>query len=275
MKTLFFTLVLATSFSSHASLIKEDVKREVLKNKIKPTSSKNKIEKPIPVAYDKKLPLIEKYKRHYTNKDLATLKKETLDQKFDAVPVLTKVMKDSSYPEKNRWIATFLLGRIMGKKSADFISKFSRHPNWMMRLASLKALLSLQQDQFKGIYADALKDPSLIVRYQALENIKHLKIKELAPHVWGMLYDKTNYSGQDGTRKRAHIIKEVIKTVGNLKFDKARKPMLTMIQKDKYKDIFEELDQALNDISDKDSPKGSIVQKRHYWSRVSLSEVKI
>src|SRR5690606_4700649 len=101
--------------------------------------------------YDSKLSLLEKFKKNYSNADLKKLKEDTLKAKFDAVPVLTQVMKDASFPEKNRWIATFLLGRIMGKKSANYISKFSRHPNWMMRLASLKALLSLKQVQFKGI----------------------------------------------------------------------------------------------------------------------------
>ncbi len=198
------------------------------------------------------------------------LKDRTLEMKQKAVPVLINVMKRSDYPERNRWVATFMLGRIMGKKSSSFISKFASHPNWMMRLASLKTLLALGQDQYKGIYARALKDDAMVVRMQALDNIKKMKIKSLAPYVWAMLYDKSNYAGQKGDRKRAHIIKQAITAVGDLEFKKAKKPMLTMIQNEKYKDVFSELDYSLNKLTDKSSPDGGITVKKHYWSRLAL-----
>ena len=60
-----------------------------------------------------------------------------------------------------------------------------------------------------------------------------MKIRELAPHVWGMLYNKTNYKGVDGKKQRTNIIKEAINTVGELGFEKAKKPMLKMIQDNK------------------------------------------
>ena len=216
--------------------------------------------------------LLALYKRKYSSKmGIKTLKEKTLAQAQKAVPVLTKVMKSSEYPDKNRWIATFMLGRIMGKKSANFISKFSFHPNWMMRLASLKVLLALNQKQFKGVYARALKDDAMIVRMQGLENIKGMKLKSLAPYVWQMLYDKSNYAGQKGSRKRAHIIKQVISLMGDLKFEKARKPMLVMIQDSKYKDIFEELDYSLNKLNPAAaSPDGNKTIKKRYWSRLAL-----
>lgn len=211
------------------------------------------------------------YKRKYSSKvGLKMLKEKTLAQAQKAVPTLTKVMKSSDYPDKNRWIATFMLGRIMGKKSAPFISKFAFHPNWMLRLASLKTLLALGQKQFKGVYARALKDDAMIVRLQALENIRSMELNDLAPHVWAMLYDKSNYAGQKGDRKRAHIIKQVISLMGDLKFEKAKKPMLSMIQNKKYKDIFEELDYSLNKLTGKESPQGDVSLKKRYWSRLAL-----
>ena len=76
----------------------------------------------------------------------AMIKRHTLKHRQKAVPVLIKVMKESKYPEQNRWQATMLLGQVMGKKSAPFIAKFIDHPHWMMRVASLKALLALKQD---------------------------------------------------------------------------------------------------------------------------------
>ncbi|MCO4753275.1 MAG: HEAT repeat domain-containing protein [Bacteriovoracaceae bacterium] len=216
--------------------------------------------------------LLTLYKRKYSSKvGLNMLKKNTLDKAQRAVPALIKVMKSSQYPDKNRWVATFMLGRIMGKKSSSFISKFAFHPNWMLRLASLKTLLALDQKQYKGIYTKALKDDAMIVRMQALDNIKAMNLKELAPYVWAMLYDKSNYAGQKGNRKRAHIVKQVISLVGDLKFEKARAPMLKMIQDNKYKDIFEELDYSLNKITGKESPSGGVKLKKRYWTRLASS----
>ena len=214
--------------------------------------------------------LLTLYKRKYSSKvGLNMLKTETLSKAQKAVPALIKVMKSSAYPDKNRWVATFMLGRIMGKKSASFISKFTFHPNWMLRLASLKTLLALDQKQFKGVYARALKDDALIVRMQALDNIKAMNLTELAPYVWAMLYDKSNYAGQKGKRKRAHIVKQVISTVGDLKFEKAMQPMLTMIQDKKYHDIFSELDYSLKLITGKNSPKGASTVKKKFWATLS------
>lgn len=220
--------------------------------------------------------LIKMYQKEIKGSlDRKNLSDKTMKLAQVAVPVLTKVMKDSAFPDNNRWLATFMLGRIMGKKSASFISKFSRHPNWMLRLASLKVLLALGQRQYLGIYGNALKDKALIVRHQALDNINKMKLKRLAPNVWGMLYDESNYKGSKGKLKRSNIIKDVVLTIGNLGFEKAKIPMLKMIQNKKYKDIFAELDSSLSKISGKSSPKGNITSKQFYWSRQAIKDKTI
>jgi hypothetical protein len=203
-------------------------------------------------------------------KALKGLKARILAMGPKAVPTLIQVMKGDKFPDRSRWIATFLLGRIMGKKSSAFIAKFGNHPKWMLRLASLKTLLALGEKKYKGVYARLLKDKAMIVRYQALENIKQMQISELAPYVWAMLYDKANYAVMKGKQKRTHIIKEIIRTVGDLKFKKAQDPMLTMIGKKKYQDVHEELDYALSKISGKASPKGNMDAKKYYWQRQAL-----
>lgn len=195
----------------------------------------------------------------------AMLKRSTLHHKQKAVPLLIKVMKDSKYPEKNRWHATFFLGQIMGRKSAPFIAKFSDHPHWMMRVASLKALMALKQDQYHAVYSKALRDPSLIVRVQALDNISQMNIKPLAPHVWAMLYDQSNYVGEAGKLKRTSIVKSIIRTVGDLEFEKAEKPLVKLIQKPKYQDLIGELDYSLEKITGKNSPKSSDSARRNFW----------
>jgi HEAT repeat protein len=177
--------------------------------------------------------------------DIDKLKTQVLVYKNRSVPALIKVMKDGAYPEQNRWLATFMLGRIMGEKSAPFISKFVAHPHWMMRLAALKTLLLLKQKNYQRHYAQALKDQSLLVRYQALENVEKLKIKELGPSVWKMLYNKENYSGKDGKLKRASIMKNVIRTIGEIEFKEAQKPMQVMLKSKKFSDLHDDLKYSL------------------------------
>lgn len=190
--------------------------------------------------------------------------------KQKAVPTLIKVMKEAQFPDSNRWHATMLLGQVMGKKSAPFIARFSEHPSWMMRVASLKALAALDMKEYSGVYAKALRDDSLIVRVQALDNISHMKLVKLAPNVWSMMYDQTNYTGKAGSRKRTSIVRSVIRTVGDLKYDKARMPLAKLIQKPKYNDLLDDLDYSLEKISGKTSPSQSAAATRQFWAAAKI-----
>lgn len=205
----------------------------------------------------------------------AMLKRHSLRHRQKAVPVLIKVMKESKYPEQNRWQATMLLAQVMGKKSAPFIAKFIDHPHWMMRVATLKALLGLKQDEYHAVYSKALKDPSLIVRVQALDNISKMNISSLAPQVWNMMYDQSNYSGDAGNRKRTSIVRSIIRTIGDVRFEKAKKPLAKLIQKPKYQDLIEDLDYSLEKITGENSPNSSADARRKFWNaKVSMNGVK-
>ena len=203
----------------------------------------------------------------------AMLKRHSFHLKEKAVPTLIKVMKTSNYPIQNRWHATMLLGRIMGTKSSPFIAKFTEHPHWMMRLASLKALLGLKQDNYTAVYAKALNDPSMIVRIQALDNISQLKITTLSTEVWKMMYDQSNYTGEKGARKRTSIVKSIIRTLGDIKYQKAKAPFAKLILKPQYQDLVEDLDYSLEKITGKTSPD-SLDSRRKFWSKVALSDSK-
>jgi hypothetical protein len=217
-------------------------------------------------------------KENLTKKQLEELKKKTISFGPAAVPALIEIMKSSKFPDKNKWVATFLLGKIVGKKSAPFISRFIQHPNWIMRMASLKTLNALKASSYDGLYAFALKDKSMIVRGQALENIRAMNLNKMAPAVWAMLYDKQNYhvpKKKKGKIKRTNLIKKVILTIGDLKFKKAEASLLTMIQKKKYKDIFSEMDYALSKITGKSSPKGRDHIKKEYWTKFRIKNMTI
>ena len=220
--------------------------------------------------------LLQKYSQTYNDKiQMAQLKSETLKHGSQSVEALVEVMKNGKYPDKNRWMATFLLGQIMGEKSAPFLSKFLKHPHWVMRMASLKTMLALKQINYSRQYATLLKDDSFIVRSQALDNIRILKTADAAPQVWAMLYDKKNYyqptmNGKELKAKRSNIIKTVILTVGDLKFEKAKAPLIKMIQKDRYNDIFPEMDASLMKITGLTSPADT-AKKRIFWQRMALN----
>ena len=219
--------------------------------------------------------ILSEFKKELSNKEVLNLKKQVLSYSGKAIPALIDVMKTGTYPDKNRWVATFLVGRIMGKKSSPFLAKFLKHPNWVLRMASLKTLLALKEKKYSSLYGKALKDNSFIVRKQALDNIRLLNAKDQAPYVWSMLYDKRNYyAPKDGTKKRTNLIKQAIRTVGELKFEKAKKPLLSMIQKKKYEDIFNAIDYSLTKITGKKSPEEHNLKMR-FWKRIELSEVTL
>jgi hypothetical protein len=225
--------------------------------------------------------LLKKYEVNYGDKkSMALLKEETLSHGGKSVEALIEVMKNAKYPDKNRWMATFLLGQIMGDKSAPFLAKFLKHPHWVMRMASLKTLLALKQTKYESNYIAMLSDDSFLVRYQALENIRTMNMTEAAPQVWAMLYDKKNYyvpelKGKPLKARRSNIIKNIITTVGDLRFDKAKDPLLKMIQKDRYKDIFNEMDATLGKLYGLRSPDGDMKSKRLYWQRMTVSSTVI
>lgn len=200
----------------------------------------------------------------------ARLKAMAFSLKQKSVPTLIKVMKDAAFPEKNRWHATMLLGQVMGKKSAPFIAKFADHPAWMMRVASLKALAALDMQEYHNVYARALKDSSLIVRVQALDNISHMKLTKLAPNVWNMMYDQTNYTGSAGKRKRTSIVRSIIRTVGDLKYAPAKPALTKLIQKPKYQDLVEDLDYSLETITGKTSPNTNVQARRNFWVATTI-----
>ena len=226
---------------------------------------------------DVKNSLLKRYSENYSDKtQLAQLKMETLKYGGQSVEALIEVMKNGKYPDKNRWVATFLLGQIMGEKSAPFLAKFLQHPHWVLRMASLKTMLALKQKNYSSHYAKLLNDDSFLVRSQALDNIRQLRLTESAPQVWAMLYDKKNYyqptmNGKALKAKRSNIIKNVITTVGDLKFEKAKLPLIKMIQKDRYNDIFPEIEGSLVKITGVNPPKGDARAKRIFWQRQALN----
>ncbi len=219
--------------------------------------------------------LKSRFLKSYTSKQILewkSLKLDTLKAGGKSVPVLLEVMKSDKYPDKSRWLATFLVGQIMGKKASSLLVKFTQHPNWVLRMASLKTLLALKDRTKADIFAKSLRDKSFLVRRQALENIAHMELKEYAAHVWAMLYDKRNYyEGKPGEKEGTNLVKKAVRVVGDLKFEKALKPLFAMLQKDKYEDIHTDIRYALEKITGKNTPEASADIQKRFWKQTALS----
>ena len=189
----------------------------------------------------------------------------------DAVPILIKAMKSNKFPDKTRWASIFILGKIMGKKSAPLLIKYLEHPNFILRLASLKTLLQLKETNLNGKLKKVLRDKSLLVRFQALENRRSLKLKKYSNDVWKMLFEKNNYHNLKNKKLvRSQIIKKVVRVLGDLKFKKALIPFLKIIQKDNYEDLFIDIDYSLQKLSGKKSPKSEKL-KKVFWKKYMKS----
>ena len=137
-------------------------------------------------------------------------------------------------------------------------------------MAALKTLLVLSDTRYAEHYARALKDDALLVRWQALDNIVRLNLKKQAPSVWAMLYDKRNYYNQKEKQGRTNIIRSIIRAIGKLGLGPAVGPLVSMMQKDEYLDIYPDIEYSLHRITGRKRPNGGIQARRRYWSQAAL-----
>lgn len=162
------------------------------------------------------------------------------------VPILFEVMKSQKMSEQSRWLATMLVGKTLGKRSVDYLSKYAVHPEVILRLASLKSLLSLEAKDQSTVFKNALFDKSLLVRKQALEAVRKLRIDDAGPELIKMLVDKKNYFMKNKRLKRSPIIKDIITTIGALRIKRTKRLLVSMRKKAAYEDLFPSLDLAIS-----------------------------
>lgn len=194
------------------------------------------------------------------------LKDAVLEADNKAVPILIKVLKSPVYPEVNRWHAMFLLTRLMGDKAAPYIAQYLQHPMWTLRLAALKCLLILDKKEYEALYRKRLYDPALVVRQQALDNIVQLKIEKAGDDIWKMLFHKKNYViDQKGKAKRTDIVAKIIRSLGDLSYEKAKDPLVRLMQKNDYQDLVQAIDYSLQKMTGVKSPQ-ALSEKKTFWS---------
>ena len=189
-------------------------------------------------------PILEKEK--ISKKQLNDIKSILKSHPKENVPILFEVMKNQEMSEQSRWLATMLVGKTLGKRSIDYLSKYAVHPEVILRLASLKSLLSLEAKDRSTVFKNALFDKSLLVRKQALEAIRKLRIDDAGPELIKMLVDKKNYFMKNKRLKRSPIIKDIITTIGTLRLKKTKNLLVSMRKKSSYEDLFPTLDLAIS-----------------------------
>ncbi|MCB9091109.1 MAG: HEAT repeat domain-containing protein [Halobacteriovoraceae bacterium] len=198
------------------------------------------------------------------------LEREVLKLANKSVPTLIEVMKSEKYPEKNRWLAIISLSRIMGQKSIPLIVKYLEHPHWMLRMAALKVMQIFRQAKLKAQIEKRLFDKSMLVRVQALETIKSLNLVSSAKSVWKMLFDEKNYiKNKKGELKSSEVLNKVIGVIGELKYNKAKKPLVKLMKKQEFSHLVPAIDQSLQKITGKESPK-SVASKKAFWDKAIL-----
>ena len=189
----------------------------------------------------KKLLSTEKLKKSAVSE----IKKLVENSPKKMVPILISTMKDNTKSEQARWLSTVLIGKTMGRRSLDLMSKYAYHPDVILRMASLKVLLSLQAKKKVKIFESALFDKSLLVRQQALESVKLLNLTSLGKKVLAMLFDKKNYTLQGKKLKRDPIMIDVVKVLGDLGYQKSKSLLVKMRSKKRYKDLHRAIDYSL------------------------------
>ena len=165
----------------------------------------------------------------------------------NAVAVLTGVMKDKSFPDRNRWMATTTLAQMMGHQSLPLLKKYIDHPDWIMRMAALQAMTYLGYKEDKKVYQKALNDSSLLVRSLALDSVKKLSLRELEDDLLKMMFDQKNYQQEKaGKHRRGPLISKVIRTLGEIKSSKAQRLFTSMQSKRHFGDLRTDLDYAIS-----------------------------
>ena len=194
-----------------------------------------------------------KFSNLFRDKDLSRQNIEHIKKVLNTDPKkhiksLFKIIKDKSYPEQSRWLSTILVGKTLGKKSINYLSSYAGHEDVILRLASLKALLSLEAKERSDIFEKALFDKSLLVRKQALQAVRLLNLKNVSKSLIKMLVDEKNYYLEGRKRKRSPILKDVITTIGDLKYKKSYTILKRLRSKRSYEDLYPSLDYAIGKL---------------------------
>lgn len=132
---------------------------------------------------------------------------------FAAIP--TKATKENpknivfnnQYPLEMRWDAYHKIVTKNKKESIPMAKRAVKSKDWFLREAGLKTFVALKPLEAKVIARDLFeKDPSMLVRAQALSAIKILDDKSTEKLLWKSLKDPKNFRGDQSLWIRPKVV---------------------------------------------------------------------
>ncbi len=117
------------------------------------------------------------------------------------------IVFNNQYPLEARWDAYHQIVTKNKKESLPMAHKAVKSKDWFLREAGLKTFVALKPEQAKVIARDMLeKDPSMLVRAQALSAIKILDDKTSEKLLWKTLKDPKNFRGDQSLWIRPKVV---------------------------------------------------------------------
>lgn len=120
---------------------------------------------------------------------------------------LQSIVFNPNYSLEARWDAYHKVVTKNQKQSIPMARKAVKSKDWFLREAGLKTFVALKPDEAKNIARHMLrKDPSMLVRAQALSAIKILNDKGSESLLWESLNDPKNFRGDQSLWIRPKIV---------------------------------------------------------------------
>ncbi len=117
------------------------------------------------------------------------------------------IVFNNNYPLEVRWDAYHKVVTKDKKQSLPMARKAVKSKDWFLREAGLKTFVALKPDEAKTIARDMLeRDPSMLVRAQALSAIKILNDKSSEKLLWQTLKDPKNFRGDQSLWIRPKVV---------------------------------------------------------------------
>lgn len=118
---------------------------------------------------------------------------------------LAQTAFDSNQALNVRWRALTTMGPLDPVFFRKHLERALTGKEWFLRNAALIAVLKSPREMAVKWSAALLKDPSLMVRTQAVRNLVGLEAKETERELWNQLWDKRNFRKNESLWIRAHI----------------------------------------------------------------------
>ncbi|MEZ4871575.1 MAG: HEAT repeat domain-containing protein [Bdellovibrionales bacterium] len=125
--------------------------------------------------------------------------------------VLKAIAFDEEQSVKMRWRALTSMAAVGKNHANNSIVKASKSKHWYMRNASLLAAQLVESSFAAMIAADLIRDPSLIVRTEAVRTIKNANAKQYKNVLKQQLHSEQNFKNKKSLWVRKHIAEALYK----------------------------------------------------------------